>query len=74
MKKSKRVYVKSDRLDQDLTPEEQAKAINEMSEAIVDGIFGKDFGKAAKEKLRKKYEINPKKKETEGPSGSSDKK
>jgi hypothetical protein len=51
----KLTYVRSDRLKADMTPVEEAKAINEMSEAIVDAIFGKDFGSKAKERLRKRY-------------------
>lgn len=50
----KLTYVRSGRLKADMTPEEDARAINEMSEAIVDAIFGKDFGRKAKEKLRKR--------------------
>lgn len=41
-----------------MTLEEEAKAINEMSETIVDAIFGKDFGSKAKERLRKRYMDN----------------
>jgi len=51
----KLTYIRSGRLKADMTPEEEARAINEMSEAIVDAVFGKDFGKNAKEKMRKRY-------------------
>ena len=32
----------------DMTLEEEAEIINQMSEAMVDAIFGKDFGREAK--------------------------
>ncbi len=49
-------YVRSPRFTPDMTSEEEARAINEMSEAIVDAVFGVDFGKETKEKMRKQYE------------------
>lgn len=51
--KPKKVFLRPELTD-DMTPEEEAEAINMMSEAMVDDIFGADFGKGAKEKLRKK--------------------
>ncbi len=41
-------------LRKDMTAEEEEASINEMSEAIVDAIFGKEFGKGAKKKGKDK--------------------
>lgn len=51
--KPKKVYARPI-FTENMTPEQEAKAINEMSEAMLDAILGKKSGKGAKEKLRKK--------------------
>ena len=35
-------------LTKDSTPEEDAQAIKEMADAMVDALFGKDFGREGK--------------------------
>lgn len=42
---NKFTYVRAPGITKDSTPEEDAAAIAEMSKAMVDAIFGEDFGK-----------------------------
>jgi hypothetical protein len=51
--KPKKTFIRPE-LKDGMSAEEEARAINRMSEAMVDAIFGKDFGAGAKEKMRKK--------------------
>ncbi len=51
-KDKKKTYARPD-LKEGMTPEEEAQAIEKMSKAMVDNIFGKEFPRTADKKKDK---------------------